>query len=192
MPDATELCTLADCKTLLALTTSNEEALLTIIKNNVEAWVKTFCGRDFIVTAYTEYHDGDGSAQLRVDQRPIVSISSIYSDPALLYEAASLIPSTDYVTDPRGRTLGYVELNQYRFLKGRKATKISYSAGYSTIPYDLSMAVKLIVCKQYKVISKKMFAEQTQQAGDMVVTLTPDSFPKDAMEILRGFRRVSF
>lgn len=192
MPDATELATLADIKTLLGLTTSNEEALLTIVKNNVEAWVKTFCGRDFIVATFTEYHDGDGSSMVRVDQRPILSITSIHSDPALLFEDASLIPSTDYVTDPRGRELGFIELNQYKFLKGRKATKVVYSAGYSTIPYDLSMAVKLIVCKQYKVISKKMFAEQTQQAGDMVVTLTPDTFPKDAMDILKAYRRMAF
>lgn len=192
MPDATELCTLADLKSMLGQTASTEEALITIVKNAVEAYAKTYCGRDFIVATYTEYHDGDDGNLLRVDQRPINSITSLYSDPARLFESASLIPSSDIVGDTKGQRLGFVELLTYKFLKGIKSTKIVYSGGLSTIPADLSMAVKLIVCKQYKVISKKMFAENTQQVGDMTITLSPDAFPKDALKMLDAYRRIDF
>ena len=193
MPDATELTATADIKSMLAITSSAQDTLIALIKEQAEAWVKRFCGRDFVVTSYTEYYDGDGTAFLRVNQRPIVSITSIYSDPARLFEAASLIPSDDIIDeDAKSLRLGHVQLFQYKFLKGKLSTKIVYSAGHSTIPTDLSMAVKLIICKQFKIITKGMFAEAVQQVGDMQITLTPDAFPKDAMQIIRSYRRMSF
>jgi hypothetical protein len=192
MPNATELCALTDIKTLLGITSSGQDALLQIIKDSVEQYVKTRCGRDFLVASYTEYHDGDDFNVLRVLQRPIVSIDSIYSDPARLFTDASLIPSSDIIDDPRSKTLGFVELLTYKFLKGIKATKITYSAGYATIPSDLSMAVKLIVCKQYKVADKKLFAEGTQTTGQLTITLAPDAFPKDALDVIDRYRRIDF
>ena len=192
MPDATELSALADIKTMLGISDTSQDALLTIVKDSVEAYVKTYCGRDFLVTSYTEYYDGDDCNVLRTYQRPIVSITSVSSDPARLFEAASLIPADDIIGDSKSLRLGFIELLTYRFLAGLKSTKVVYSAGYSTIPTDLSMAVKLIVCKQFKVISKKMFAEQVQSVGDMTITLSVDAFPKDAMKIVESYRRLDF
>lgn len=192
MPDATELCTRADIKTMLGLSTSNQDALLDIIKASVEQYIKTYCGRDFLVASYTEYYDGDGMNVLRTNQRPIISITSIHSDASRLFEAASLIPASDIIGDAKSLRLGFVELLTYQFIKGLKSTKIVYSAGYSVIPTDISMAAKLIVCKQYKVIDKKMFAEKSQGVGDMTITLAIDEFPKDAMRIVEAYRRLDF
>lgn len=194
MPNATELAALADIKTMLGISDTTQDAVLTLIKASVEAWVKNYCGRDFLIpgTPYTEYQDGDGTNVVRLDQRPIVSITSVNSDPARLFEAASAIPSADIISDPKGQRLGFVELLTYRLLKGIKSTKIVYSAGYATIPDDLSMAVKLIVCKQFKVVSKKMFAETSQSSGNLTITLSVDAWPKDAMQIIGSYRRMDF
>ena len=192
MPDATELSATADIKTMLGITTSGQDSLLAIIKSNVETWAKNYCGRDFLVTSYTEYYDGDHTNVLRTNQRPIVSVTTIHSDPARVFGDATLIPASDIIGDAVSYRLGYVELLTYRFLAGLKSTKIVYSAGYSTVPTDLSMAVKLIVCKQFKVIDKKMFAERSQQVGDLTINLSPDEFPKDAMQILHSYRRIDF
>lgn len=190
MPDATELCAAADLQSMLGLSTT--PALLTLIKNSVEAWAKTYCGRDFLVpsTPYTEYHDGDGSAILRVRQRPIISITSIYVDPGRLFSSASLIPATDIIDDSEAKNNGYVELFTYRFLEGRKSVKITYSGGYATIPADLSGAVRKIIAQQYKVADKKLYAEITQEVGDKRITLNPDAYPKDAMTVLDRYRRI--
>lgn len=193
MPNATELCTTADLKTLLGITSSNQDSLLALVKANVEEFAKTYTARDLLVPSsnYVEYYDGDGEAILRLNQRPIVSIASIYADPARLFEAASLIPAADIISDDVQQRNGYVELYSYRFLKGRKAIKVTYSAGYATVPADLSYAVKLIVAKQFKVAEKKLFAEGTQRVGDITTVLSQDDFPKDAMRILDSYRRVA-
>ena len=192
MPDATELASITDIKTMLVISDTSQDALLTLIKDSVEAYVKTYCGRDFLVTAYTEYYDGDDTNLLRTNQRPITAVTSVYSDPARLFPAASLIPSDDIIGDAKSLRLGFIELLTYRFLAGLKSTKVVYSAGYSTVPTDLSMAVKLVVCKQFKVIKKGMFAEQVQSVGDMQITLSVDAFPKDAMKIIESYRRLDF
>lgn len=193
MPDATELCSTTNLKVMLGITSgSGSDAMLALIKAQIEAWVKTYCGREFLVASYTEYHDGYGDNQVRTLQRPIVSVTSVYSDPSRLFEAASLIPAADIIGDSRSYVLGYIELLTYRFLKGLKSTKIVYSAGYSTIPSDLSGAVMKIICHQFKISSKQLYAEVTHHVGDMDITLNTDTWPKDAMEIVHGYRRMDF
>lgn len=191
MPDATELTTTANLKTLLGISSTSQDSLLALIKASVEQFAKTYTGRDLLVTAYTEYYDGDDGAILRVNQHPIVSVTSIHTDPARDFEAASLVPSDDIIGDARSYALGFIELLTYRFLRGMKSVKVVYSAGYATVPADLSQAVMLIVAKQFKVAEKKMFAEGSYQVGNMTVTLSPDAFPKDAMKVLDSYRRVA-
>ena len=194
MPDATELAAVSDIKTMLGITSSGQDTLLALIKAAIEQRVKKITGRDLLVpsTPYTEYYNGDGGNVLRVDQRPIISVTSIYSDPARNFGAETLIPAADLIGDAKSYALGFVELLTFRFLKGLKSTKITYSAGYSTVPADLSHAVRMIVCKEFKVIDKKMFAETSQQVGDMQITLSPDKWPKDAMETIQAYRRIDF
>lgn len=193
MPDATELCSTADLKVLLGISSASQDSLLALVKAGVEAWAKTFTGRDLLVpsTPYTEYYDGDETPILRLDQHPIVSVTSIHIDGARTFSAAALVPATDIIGDAKSYALGFVELLTYRFSRGVKNVKVVYSAGYSTVPLDLSMAVKQIVAKQFKVAEKKMFAEGSYQVGDTTVTLSPDAFPKDALEVLRSYRRVA-
>ena len=192
MPDATELCSSADLKAYLQITGSTKDSILASIKASVEAFVKQYTGRPLLVASYTEYYDGDGGSVLRVANRPITAITSIYSDPSRLYAASSLIPSTDYATDDaQDWNAGLITLKDYTFLSGRKATKITYSAGYSTIPADLAHAVKLICAKEYTVHDKRLSGTISQQVGDMTLTMDVEAFPKNALAILDRYRRLS-
>lgn len=192
MPNPTEFCSTTDLKIMLGITSSGSDSLLALIKASVEKFVLSYCARDFFIPSvnYVEYYDGDGGPILRLNQRPIVSIATIYADPALAFEAGSLIPATDIIADTVGQANGYVELFMYRFLKGRKGIKVTYSAGYATIPDDLAGAVRKIVCQQFKVADKKLYAEISQQVGDKQITLNPDAYPKDAMFVLDRYRRI--
>jgi len=193
MPDATELTTTADLKVMLGIGAgTSSDALLALVKAQVEAWAKTFTGRDLLVDTYTEYQDGSGSNQLRTLQRPVISVTSIHSDPARLFDAASLIPASDIIGDARSYALGYVELLTYKYLKGLKSTKIVYTAGYPTIPADLAGAVRSIIAKQFKVASKQLYGEVSHQVGDMNINMSVDTFPKDALQVLNGYRRMDF
>lgn len=193
MPDATELCSTTDLKVLLGISTASQDALLALVKAGVEQFAKTYTGRDLLVpsTPYTEYYDGDGGSDLRLDQHPIVSVTTIHIDNSRLFADAALVPASDIIGDAKSYLRGFVELLTYRFTRGAKNIKVVYSAGYSVVPLDLSMAVKQIVAKQFKVAEKKMFAEGSYQVGDTTITLSPDAYPKDALKVLDAYRRVA-
>lgn len=191
MPDASELVSLANLKVFLAITGSGKDTILQAIKDAVEPWVKRYCDRDFLVTSYVEYYDGNDAGRLRLRQRPITAITSIYADPARLWSSNTLIPASDIIIDSPNDVEGIVELYVYRFLMGRKAIKVTYTAGYSTIPGDLQHAVKLICAKQFKVIDKGLIGQTTQTIGDLTITFDQAAIPKDAMDILQRFKGVN-
>lgn len=198
MPNATELVALADLKTYLGITSSGQDAKLSAVKTDIEDAVKKYCGRDLLVpsTPYTEYYAGDGSQRLIVDQRPVVSVSSIYIDPSCLFESGSLVPNlnsgspAELISSQRQLDSGIIELFSYAFLRGRRSVKITYSAGYATVPSDLQRAVKLICAKAWKVQELQMIGQISQQVGDKTVTYEPDAWPKEAAEILGRYRRI--
>ena len=191
MPDATELLSLANLKSYLQITGSTQDTILTSIKDAVESWVKQYVDRDLIVTSYTEYHDGDGSGSLKLRNYPITTITSIYADPARLFAAATLIPSTDIITSvTQNDNIGLVELYSYRFLTGVKSIKVAYSAGYSTIPDRLAHAVKLLCAREFMIQDKRMSGLVTQQVGDKQITLEFEAIPKNALSILDKYRRI--
>jgi len=47
------------------------------IRDSVEEWVKSYCGRTFESTAYKERYDGSGSNKLILKQYPVVSIERL-------------------------------------------------------------------------------------------------------------------
>ncbi len=198
MPDATELVALADLKTFLGVTTTPLDVKLAAVKADIEAAVKNFCGRDLLVpsTPYTEYYDGDGSQQLIVNQRPVISVASIYVDPSCLFESGSLVPNlnsgspAELISSQRKLNSGIIELFSYAFYRGRRSVKITYSAGYSTVPSDLQRAVKLITAKAWKMQDLQMTGQISQQVGDKTVTYEPDAWPKEAIEIVGRYRRI--
>ncbi len=198
MPDASELVSLTNLKAFLSISSSGKDTILQAIKDGVEAAVMRYCDRDLLVpsTPYTEYYEGDGSHQLIVDQRPVISVTSVYIDPSRLFPAATLVPDlntgspSELVSTASQLRAGIIELFNYAFLKGRGSVKITYSAGYSVVPADLQLAVKLICSKEYKVQDLGMSGQVSQQVGDKTVTFAVDTWPKNAVEILDRYRRM--
>lgn len=95
---------------------------------------------------YTEYYDGDGTNSLVLRKYPINSVASIYDDLTREWAASTLIPSTDYLIDNEEQ-IGTVRLykNTAIFASGIKNIKITYNAGYATIPNDAARACIMLV-----------------------------------------------
>lgn len=81
----------------------------------------------------TEYHDGEGRKSFYTDEFPVTAVASLYDDIERNYTSGYLIDTDDYVWYADGR----VELDGGTFSDGLKNIKITYTAGYSTIPADL-------------------------------------------------------
>ena len=129
-----DLCTRKDLKNYLGITNVDQVSndLLSDLIDRVSVEIETYCMRTFGSTEYTEYHSGDGVDYLYTKQHPITSVSGIWSDTSLDWDADALIESTDYVVFEDN-----VQLIDTYFTAGRNNVKMIYTAGYMTIPLDL-------------------------------------------------------
>lgn len=138
------------------------------------ALIKRYLGGQQLEQAtYTEYYQGLGTNQLRLRQRPVISITSIYLDTdgyygqgTTPYPAATLLTAgLDYALVPdqpdgTSSRSGIVERLNGTWPAGWKRTrgmlgaaitpglgnlKITYVAGYATIPADIELATNKLV-----------------------------------------------
>jgi len=137
--------TLADLKEHLDIpsTDTSKDSFLTNILNAAFAMACNYIGRDLNALDYTEYYNGDGSQFLLLKKFPVNSIASIYDDIDRTFATESLIDSQDYFLDAN---TGMVTLFQEAaaFSVGFGNIKITYNAGYTSIPYDAQRGLILL------------------------------------------------
>lgn len=159
------LCTLADIKSRLSLTTTDadRDAMLTTIIASVTSMFESFCSRRFIVpsAAVTEYYTGAGP-WLQVMYYPIVSIVSIKESLDYDYAlATALIDDTDYRLVNAGRK-GCIyrcwgdwpacppDAIQIVYRGGYTAAGSTPGTGETAVPEDLKEAAILQAALFYK------------------------------------------
>ena len=141
--DANVWVTLADFKEHLNETGTDKDDFLTNILNSAYGIAKSYIGHDLKAADYTEYHNGEGTNDLLLDVWPINTIASIYDDVDRDFGADTLVDSTDYFFDAK---TGLVTLfqGQAAFSAGLGNIKVTYNAGYSTVPYDAQRGLILL------------------------------------------------
>ncbi len=115
--------------------------------NAVSKIVENYTRRKFKSEQRTEYYDGDGTYILIPRYYPITAVSSLYDDVDRAYTEDTKLTVTDYcIKDERTIEL-YDELT---FNEGQNNIKLTYTAGYSQTPFDLSQAVCEQVTYKYQ------------------------------------------
>lgn len=144
---ANALTTVADVKESLGIASGNtlKDNLITRKINQVSSLVEKYCDRIFIHQAYTEYRDGSQIDELVLDQRPIDTTQPFTierRDTSLNESNFETIDSNLIFID---EVSGVLEL-QFRALGRWDRYKITYTAGYTTIPADLAEAANMLAC----------------------------------------------
>ena len=139
----------------------------------VDAAIKKQLKQQFESATYTEYYDGTGTETLYLRQTPVsVTGLAVYEDltgyfgvPAGSFASTTLLThGTDYVLQkdqPNGMSLSGVLLRLYSVWGGRTvfgpaevtgrpdvargSVKVTYTAGYTTVPADLAMAANQVI-----------------------------------------------
>lgn len=94
--DSNALVTLAEAKTYLGITGSDDDTLLNSLINNSSAAIESYCDRNFIAQNYSEFYNGMGQRKLRLRNFPVTSIQRLATGSKL----ALTVSSTD-TTDLR-------------------------------------------------------------------------------------------
>ena len=181
------LTTLEKVKSYLAITTSDDDAVLTsLIAASSEA-VEHYCSREFASIERTEIYDGRGSNCLILKNRPISAVKEVYDDEVGEFDQASLIPAFRYTYYPDE---GVLRLYSSPFSTGIRNIKIVYTAGYPTIPPAVEQATNILVAQAFDngVNSGDNFEYETK--GRYVVDLDASTWPHQTRSLLSEFCEV--
>ena len=172
-----DLITLQQYKDFAGLTGVTMDARINVIVDSVSQLVKNYCGTSIIddySSDKTEYFDvlDARTSRVMLDEGPIRAVTSVQERESQADSYVTLITENsdssgkyeyivDSMTDSIIRTSEEVDKS---FPKGRKAVKVVYTAGYSSCPEDLKLAIFDLV-KYYLKDERK---ERMQIAGAMI------------------------
>lgn len=134
------LVSVADVKESLGIPSSNtaSDNLITRKVNQATEMIENFTGRRFALTTYTDSeYDATNSDQLILKQRPITTFTRLQArDSSLNENDWSTIDSELYFVDS---SAGVLDLN-FRATGRWNRYRVTYTAGYATIPADIAEA----------------------------------------------------
>ena len=149
-----DLITLQHYKDFAGLTGVTMDARINVIVDSVSQLVKNYCGTSIIddySSAKTEYFDILDARTTRVmlDEGPIRTVTSVSERESqadsyitLITENSDSSGKYEYIVDSMTDSIIRTSENiDKAFPKGRKAVKVVYTAGYSSCPEDLKLAI---------------------------------------------------
>ena len=136
-----DLVTLEEYKTYVGISSPNQDDSIQSIIPKVSQLVKTYCRRTFLDWVdETKTEVFSGGDYLVLEEFPVLSVGGVEysSDYGKTY--TSLTEYDDWVLDVENQ---YIKpLNPFNtFTRGINAYRVSYTAGYETLPGDLKLAV---------------------------------------------------
>lgn len=140
--------TLRDVKEELKITGTADDEFLTDLINRVTDFIEHYCDRRFKATTYTnEEYSGDGTIYLVPRNWPINSIAKIDKRASDLNEDDWDEIDSEYyhIVQPGREKIFKIG----GFSLGTNNYRITYNAGYTTIPHDLVTVVHDLVKKYY-------------------------------------------
>lgn len=151
-----DLITLEYYKQVKQLKKADDDNKLGLIISGVSQLVKTYCGNtfnDYVDTALVESFSLDiGMPYIMLGESPLISVSSIDERTDVTSDYSSL-ETSDYEIDTSSDLIYRVGQD---WPSGINAVKVTYTAGYSEIPYDLKLAVVDMVHYYHKDEYKQM------------------------------------
>lgn len=135
------LVTKAEYKAFAGLTSTNEDANIDNLIPKVSALVKQICRRtfvDYVNNAKTEYFEG-GHSLLIPSETPVLVVNSVEYSTDYGNTYTSLIEFTDYTV--LKHTNNILCISGLEFPYYPNGYKVTYTAGYESVPEDLKLAV---------------------------------------------------
>lgn len=194
------LTTLQYVKDMLGITSNTLNTQLDAFRVAAEQVIKTDCDRDFESAAYVEYYTGTGTKALPLRQTPVTAISSVYLDFAGYFGQGASSPfssvtllaaGVDYTLQIDKNAASYSgilwrigtvwsEINR-SYTSGRVTQevglalgniKVSYTAGYTTIPLDIQYCVVMLI-QRMRLLIKYGAMLESEKLRDYSYKLAP-------------------
>ena len=156
------LTSVADVKESLGITGNSQNNLIIRKINQATDMIESYCGKNnsqhFKETTYTsEEYDGTGTNQLILKNNPVISLSNFSERNTTQNENSwTTIDTQDYFVD---LTAGVIDC-RFGILKHWNLYKVTYIAGFATIPSDLAEACVMLACALVENASTDVYKRQ--------------------------------
>jgi hypothetical protein len=203
------LTTLANVKTLIQISDSSQDSLLTLLIASVSSQIETYCGRLFGYADYDEILASNNRQLLQVAQWPIKQITFIKQS------GNTLVAGQDYQTYFQYLNAGQIYRGQgwsgSSWVRGLTADpyagdyiyEVSYSAGYvlpgataptpppavDPFPADIELAAMSMVAKAYSLSNSGNLGENLssiKEGGLAYSWDNPAKIPPDLFQVIAG------
>lgn len=141
-----------DDVTVGSILTPQEITAVELAANAASAQIQKFIDYMVISGSYTEVWDAAANDELLPTEIPITAITSIKFATNGDFSGGALIDSAMYCIGLRGMSINL--RNGFLTPRGRGVIEVKYTAGYTTIPYDLQFAALKQLQYLYKQIGK--------------------------------------
>lgn len=181
MSDPIDMATVQDVKTWLNLSVTTDDALLASLVTDASAYIQDSLSRDVIQKTYTnEVYHGNGTNRLVLRQYPIQSVTSIVvTDPSSKVQTTL----TDFWFDDRTIYLG-----SGSFTQGAGNVKVTYVAGYTSIPQDMKRATIELTAFMYR--SRTRIGSASKQLGGETGSFNTSDFPASVNRLIEQNQNV--
>ena len=189
-----DLCTLAEVKDWLGLTTATDDARLARLITAASEDIRQECNRSFEPANYTESHSGYGYGQvvLVTRQWPVISVASLMIDNATIPAQPSA--GRPGYTIINADSAGHVVLDGYEYARGKNNIQLTYRAGYADThgvfdpPADLTQAAIDLVA--YRYTGKSRIGQKSKTLAGETVTYITDHYPDSVTRVIQRYKRV--
>lgn len=177
-----DLTTLAAVKLYLGITGSTDDDLLSSLITSYSQWVRSYCNRDFNSQAYEIWRSGRCNSYLLLPEYPIISIELLEIDgKAIAAQGAYGEYGYRFTQDRIVLEGGPI------FTWGIENIHVQFTAGFSSIPSDISQAVNELVGLVYRLRDKLEWSSKSL-AGETVSLFTKD-MPARVQTVLNQYAR---
>lgn len=183
-----DLCALSDLKSWLPNIGNNDDATLQSLITNGSLEILAYLNRPHILASVigvlSETYDGNDSDRLLPHYFPIVAVTAVSVDGVAIPQ--STLPAVcGFLWDSRR-----VLLRGFTFCRGVQNVQISYSAGYSSVPFDLKQAAIEAFALAYR--QRTHIGEKSSAMGGQV-TLSFDmsDLPPRSLAVFNQYRRLA-
>jgi len=138
---ALDLITLQEYKTYTSINSTNQDSAIQSLIPKVSALVKQICRRtfvDYLEDFKTETVRSCVNSRILLSETPVTQISSVEFSENFGKTYTTLEEFTDYVVD--SEAVEFI-LPIFRDYNKVNAFRVSYNAGYETLPEDLRLAI---------------------------------------------------
>lgn len=147
---AQDIITAAEFKSYFGVSGSDKDTIIGTFITDCSSWIESYLGSKVVSQTVTnEIGNGNGTEKHYTNFGPIVSVTTLEKRGSPDDSWAAFPSDTDHIlVDPVNKA--YIELYNTYFPYGRSNIRVTYAAGYSTVPNPIKQVAYEMVTMRFR------------------------------------------